>query len=96
MSKLLIVIVTAAALSLPATLARGADPKPAPDVQERAEEAIKEGADKIMRALELMLRAVPQYAMPEVLENGDIIIRRKNPPEPKRAQPPLGTDETRT
>jgi hypothetical protein len=97
MSKMLLVIVTAAAISSSGTFALGADPNPAPDVRDRAEQALKEGADKIMRALELMMRAVPQYEMPEVLENGDIIIRRSNPdspgPSPRRRD---RTDETAT
>ncbi len=97
---MLLVIVMAAAMSLPATLALGADPKPAPDVREQAEQAIKEGAEKIMRALELMLNALPQYEMPEVLENGDIIIRRRKPDRPEHPRPSPrprdGTDETAT
>ncbi len=100
MSKMVSVIVTAAMMSLSGTLALGADSKSAPDVRDRAEQAIKEGAEKIMRALELILLAVPQYQMPEVLDNGDIIIRRRNPDRPKHRGPspraPDGTDETAT
>ncbi len=100
MSKMVLVIVTAAMMSLSGTLALGADSKPAPDVRERAEQALKEGAEKIMRALELILHAVPQYEMPEVLDNGDIIIRRLNPDRPKHPgpspRPRDGTDETAT
>ena len=99
MSKMLLVIVTAATMSLSGTFALGAEPKPAPGVQDRAEKALKDGAESIMRALELMLRAVPQYSMPEVLDNGDIIIRRRHPKPERRAPPaqsPDGTDETRT
>ena len=47
----------------------------------QAEREFKEGLEKILRAFDLMLRSVPQYAKPEVLENGDIVIRRK-PPRP--------------
>ncbi len=100
MSKMVSVIVTAAMMSLSGTLALGADSKSAPDVRDRAEQAIKEGAEKIMRALELILLAVPQYEMPEVLDNGDIIIRRLNPDRPKHPRPSPrprdGTDETAT
>ena len=100
MSKMLLVLVTAAMMSLSGTLALAADPKPAPDVRERAEQALKEGAEKIMRALELMLHALPQYQMPEVLDNGDIIIRRRIPDRPKHRgpspRPPDGIDETAT
>ena len=97
---MLLVIVTAATMSMSGTRALGADPNPAPNVQERAEQALKEGAEKIMRALELMLHAVPQYKMPEVLDNGDIIIRRRNPELPRQPgplpQPRDGTGETET
>ncbi|HEY9079115.1 hypothetical protein [Magnetovibrio sp.] len=42
-----------------------------------------EGATRMaMKALELLIRTLPQYEPPVVLENGDILIRRKpvNPP----------------
>jgi hypothetical protein len=57
-----------------------------PDSQ--VEREFKEGFEKIFRALELMLRSVPQYAKPEVLENGDIVIRRKPPRPPAKQVPP--------
>ncbi len=95
MSKMMSVIATAAMMSLASAAAFGAETKPAPDVRERAAEALREGAEKIMRALELMLLAVPQYDMPEVQENGDIIIRRRNP-DRREKRPPDRTDETTT
>ena len=95
MSKIRLAVMTAAAISLAAASPIRADT--APGATDRAEQALKEGADKIMRALELMIRAIPQYEMPEVLENGDIIIRRRNPDAPERKSPPRsGTDETST
>lgn len=45
-----------------------------------------EGLDKIMSALELLLMAIPTYELPEVLPNGDIIIRRSRP-TPEREAP---------
>lgn len=45
-----------------------------------------EGLEKLMLALELLLQAIPQYEMPEVLDNGDIIIRRV--PEGERREAP--------
>jgi len=44
---------------------------------ESPEELLGDAARSLMRAIEMMLMAIPQYAAPEVLENGDIIIRRK-------------------
>ncbi|MDA1326867.1 MAG: hypothetical protein O3C34_19270 [Proteobacteria bacterium] len=59
--------------------------KPTPNdrMPEQAERALKEGLRTILRALETMFKSVPQYEMPEVLENGDIIIRRKKPKDTK-------------
>ena len=57
-------------------LARAGEP------DRKAEQEFKEGVDKLIRAFQLMLRAVPQYEAPEVLDNGDIIIRRRPPRAP--------------
>ena len=54
-------------------------------------EMIEGAAEMMLQALELMLNAIPQYEAPEVLENGDIIIRRK--PQ-KRKQPSPEKDTT--
>ena len=60
----------------------------------------QEGAQKLMLALELMLQAIPQYALPEILDNGDIIIRRKRPGQsPTTPETPPANDapdKTRT
>lgn len=42
----------------------------------------EEGMRHILTALQLLLATIPQYEMPEVLENGDIIIRRVQPEAP--------------
>ncbi len=36
-----------------------------------------EGLSKLMDALRLFVDNIPQYETPEILENGDIIIRKK-------------------
>ena len=38
-----------------------------------------EGIQQLLRAMELMLLAIPQFEAPVINENGDIIIRRKHP-----------------
>ena len=60
------------------------------DADRQVEREFKEGIEKIFRAFDLMLRSVPQYATPEVLENGDIVIRRKPTPQPpaRKERPP--------
>ena len=52
--------------------------------QEKApDELAREGMSKIISALELLISTIPTYELPEVLPNGDIIIRRRNPETPE-------------
>ena len=74
-SALTAMIVAAAVAGVPALPGAWAQQS----TQERAEELAQEGLDRLMLALEAMLEAIPQYELPEVLENGDIIIRRVQP-----------------
>lgn len=60
---------------------------------EEAEKAIKEGVEKVMRALEMMFRSIPQYEAPEINKNGDIIIRRKRTPAPRK-KPPVDDEDS--
>lgn len=46
------------------------------DSTKEAERLAGEALARIMRALNLLADSVPQYAAPEILPNGDIIIRR--------------------
>ena len=41
-----------------------------------------------MRSLEAFVEGIPQYEMPEITEEGDIIIRRKRPDERPAEQEP--------
>lgn len=72
-----------ASLCLASTLSVAGVPALADDESQDSEQnpsvLAEEAAQKLMFALELMLQAIPQYALPEVMENGDIIIRRLNP-----------------
>lgn len=58
---------------------------PAPPFKIQAQDPgvlLEEGTKKILKAFELFLLTIPQYEAPEVLPNGDIIIRRKQPDGP--------------
>ena len=44
-----------------------------------AEELARLALEQMLKAFEQLLRSIPQYAMPEILDNGDIIIRRIHP-----------------
>jgi hypothetical protein len=46
-----------------------------------ASELAREGVETLMRALEALIDEIPVYEMPELNEDGDIIIRRKRKPE---------------
>jgi hypothetical protein len=46
--------------------------------EKQSEDLAIEGLNKLMQALSVFIDSIPQYAAPEVLENGDILIRRKN------------------
>lgn len=46
-----------------------------------ADELAVEGLTKLLDALSIFIDSIPQYETPEVLDNGDIIIRRKKTTE---------------
>ena len=50
-----------------------------PSQKEVPERMIEDGMRMILRAIDLILQSIPEYKAPEVLENGDIIIRRVQP-----------------
>ena len=50
---------------------------------------LEDVTEEVFRVLELILQSIPQYAAPEVLENGDIIIRRLHP-KPETPAPAPG------
>lgn len=89
MRRLLIAsgLALATALTAPTPgLAQEPEPKP-------PEEMAREGVELLLRALRGFLEAVPQYGLPRIDENGDIVIprlRRDEMPE----QPETG--ETRS
>lgn len=86
-------VAIAAAGVVPAACAQSSEDKQ----RERAESTIREGAETILRGIEQLLRSIPQYDAPEVMENGDIVIRRRPPKDvPSKPAPPPGNGESRT
>jgi hypothetical protein len=70
---------------------------PAPPQEERPGALARDAIERMMRALSLAIENLPQYGLPELNENGDIIIRRLNPrAEKPRPRQPGNPDETRT
>lgn len=63
-------------LTTPIAAANADSPR---DNATEAERLATEALAKMMRALDLLITTVPRYAAPEILPNGDIIIRRLDP-----------------
>ena len=62
-----------------------------------AQQEAVEGLSKLLQALGLFVKSVPQFSAPEVLPNGDIIIRRIHPEDaPAPSKPPEKDDATST
>ncbi len=79
----LLALAIALGLAAPATVA--ADER---TPQEAPGELAREGVDKLMRALKAMIEKIPQYELPEINEQGDIIIRRRRAPEKAKPSDP--------
>jgi hypothetical protein len=72
----------------------GAQDAPAKPQEESPGALAREGLEQMMRALRLLVESIPQYELPELLDNGDIIIRRKRDGMSPGEDPEL--DETAT
>ena len=88
-----------AALAVAALTALTAGPALADDSGDDPMALAQKGAEQIIDALRLLIASIPQYEMPEILPNGDIIIRRVHPndegqptaPDAPQQQPDDGT-----
>ena len=78
--------------------ALSADDQKVQPPKDNPEQMIEEGVNAVLNALKKLLRSIPQYAVPEILDNGDIIIRRIHPENKPRQQSPQnrGRDQTDT
>ena len=65
----------AVSLAVPAAAEESGEP-------EAPGELARDGLEQLLRALEAFVDMIPQYEMPEINENGDIIIRRKREAAP--------------
>ena len=71
-----------AAIALSLTLAG----TPAVAQEKSPEELAREGLAKLLSALDLFIGSIPQYETPEILPNGDIIIRRIHPKDEEKPE----------
>lgn len=73
------VLTAAAAIMLLAFPALAADPSAPGESQRKQEQAAElaiEATQKLMAALELLIQSLPQYGMPRIDEDGNIVIPR--------------------
>ena len=49
--------------------------------KDKAQELAHEGIKNLMQALRLVIEHIPQYELPVLNKNGDIVIKRKYPSE---------------
>jgi hypothetical protein len=75
------------ALSILAAPVAGASADSLQDNTAEAERLASEALADMMKALDLLIMTVPRYAAPEILPNGDIIIRRLDPQEEDEEEP---------
>ena len=88
----------AVALILTACGGAWAQPTPSePEKPSEIEQMLVDGLSKALNMISFAWGSVVPYAMPEVLPNGDIIIRHKSPKTPPTEDPSdpfgLGPDE---
>ena len=57
------------------------------------QELLEDATRNVILALELIIGSIPQYHLPEVLENGDIIIRRVQSVPKSEPMPPPSEGE---
>jgi hypothetical protein len=60
------------------------------------EQLAREGVEKLMRALNALIEMIPQFEMPQLNEDGDIIIRRKHDNAPAEPEGEEGEEDDQT
>jgi hypothetical protein len=65
---------------------------PIPPQADSPEAIARDGIAKLLQALQLFVANLPQYAAPEIDAQGNIVIRRLNPPTARRDPPPAPSD----
>jgi len=74
--------------------AQSPPPSPVPPQADSPEAIARDGIAKLLQALKLFVDNMPQYAAPEIDAQGNIVIRRLNPPTARRDTPPPRDDDS--
>lgn len=75
-------------------VAQSASPAPLPPQADSPEAVARDGIAKLLQALKLFVDNLPQYAAPKIDAQGNIVIRRLNPPTARRDTPPPRDDDS--
>ncbi len=84
MRTVLVVLIGLGVTSMPTPVSYAKDPA---DQHAGAQDLLEDATGVIMQALSLINGSIPQYQLPEVLDNGDIIIRKVRPKAPPKSAP---------
>ncbi len=107
MRRLVAAFLTAALMTCAATGARAGSPQgsssdpavPSIPPNSQADVLLRAAIEQLVQALGQALHDVPRYALPEMNEHGDIILRRVDPPPekaPVERGPTITLDEVAT
>lgn len=96
MSNMRSAVSVLAVLGVLGGLTTGAPTRAQSTAEENPQELFEGATRMAMKALELLIKTLPQYGPPVVLENGDILIRRIRPDEkPSKPGTPPSADQDR-
>lgn len=76
------------------SFAQPSTPAPVPPQADSPEAIARDGIAKLLQALKLFVDNLPQYAAPEIDAQGNIVIRRLNPPTARRDTAPPRDDDS--
>jgi hypothetical protein len=98
MRPMIMALGVCAMLASAPVFAQSPAPAPSPNVPGNQEpsgtELTFEGLGKLMLGLQRMVEELPRYNLPEINENGDIIIRRIDPhARPEQPMPPVSPEK---
>ena len=74
MARSLFAIAVTAGLALVGPLPAAAEEP----IEKNPAEIAREGMETLLRALDALIDSIPQYGMPEITDDGDIIIPRRD------------------
>ena len=92
MNRFVLILAILTLVPLPVAAApKQPDAKTEKPAQDKVADALKGSLDTLIKLIDKVVKDVPQYEAPEVLDNGDIIIRRKQKADPPPETSPVHT-----